>query len=231
MRIGVRVLQINLYGRNIRTNCSQALCAGLPAARKDAQDSSITGELIGRLESVRRRNVRFVKAQVLLLEELRSLGRRKRSLDSRLREARRQRDKALVAEITSKLKIENIKDVVLRKLADCMAWQLIDGRSDIAKQLDISEPSRPDLNSSNVESVKETAEQMNSSNPISFSLISDLTSFVQIGDLLYRDLHLLKLIEVKEGDKNVQAIKILEEQPDLLRNIESLTVAYGENLA
>jgi len=42
---------------------------------------------------------------------------------------------------------------------------------------------------------------------------------------------LLKLIEVKEGDKNVQAIQILEEQPDVVRNIESLTVTYGENLA
>src|ERR1051326_5383909 len=106
-----------------RRRCSWSIRSTPNAAlrfppRKDAQDSSITGELIGPLESVRRRNVRFVKAQVLLLEELRSLGRRKRSLDSRLREARRQRDKALVAEITSKLKIENIKDVVGRKLAD-----------------------------------------------------------------------------------------------------------------
>src|SRR6185503_9474720 len=101
----------------------------------------------------------------------------------------------------------------------------------MTKQLDITEPSRPDLNSSSVESVEDAAEQLNSSNPLSFSLISDLTSFVQIGDLLYRDLHLLKLIEVKEGDKNIQAIQILEEQPDLVRNIESLTGTYGENLA
>jgi hypothetical protein len=202
-----------------------------PAARKDAQASSITGELIGPLESVRRRNQRFAKAQAVLLEELSSIDRTKRSLESERREARRNRDKSLVAELSSQLKIANIKDAILRKLSDCMAWQLIDGRSDIAKQLDVSEPSRPDLNSSNVESVKEAAEQLNSSNPLSFSLISDLTSFVQIGDLVYRDLHLLKLIEVKEGDKNIQAIQILEEQPDLVRNIESLTGTYGENLA
>lgn len=202
-----------------------------PANRKDAQATAITGELIGPLESVRRRNQRFAKAQALLLEELRSIGRKKRSLDSERRDARRNREKPLIVELSSRLKIENIKDTILRKLADCIAWQLIDGRSDIAKQLDIAEPSRPDLDTSNVESVKESAEQLNSSNPLSFSLISDLTSFVQIGDLLYRDLHLLKLIEVKEGDKNIQAIQILEEQPDLVRNIEYLTGTYGDNLA
>lgn len=202
-----------------------------PPVRKDFQAHSITGEVIGSLESFRRRNRRFVSAQMHLLRELRTVAATKRSLHSERREARRNRNKSLIVELSSRLNIEDIKETILRKLADCIAWQLIDGRSDIAKQLDITEPTRPDLNSSNVESVKDAAEQLNAANALSFALISDLTSFVQIGDLLYRDLHLLKIIEVKEGHKNLEAFKILEEQSDLIQNVEHLTVTYGEDLA
>ncbi len=77
-------------------------------------------------------------------------------------------------------------------------------------------------------------DELNTTNPASFALISDLTTFIQIGDILRRDPNRLTVIEVKEGEENSKAIEILDQlsihaegSPDL----QALTNDYGEHLA
>jgi hypothetical protein len=199
---------------------------------RDLQASAITGERILAFERLRRRNLRFGRAQILLIKELRSTIGNQQRLKSAIKVARRNRDKASVNALRPELKWEGFKETIFRSLANCIAWQLIDGRVDIARHLDISEPTRPNLDSSNVISVTAVAEVLNQNNPLSFALVSDLTSFVQIGDLLRRDVNspILSVIEVKEGEKNVQAIELLGQAGAGNLNLDEIALTHGETL-
>ena len=66
------------------------------------------------------------------------------------------------------------------------------------------------LRSSNIESVKRAADHLNQT-PEDFALISDLTSHVQIGDLIWKKNGTITLVEVKEGEKNLANMNIIEE--------------------
>jgi hypothetical protein len=65
------------------------------------------------------------------------------------------------------------------------------------------------LDSSNIEHAIQTAEAINK-NPKDFALISDLTSFIQIGDLLIRHEKIIGIMELKEGKVNEQIKEFFE---------------------
>lgn len=100
---------------------------------------------------------------------------------------------------------------VLRKLADSIGWQIIRRQLYVARRL-YKDQSPPKLSESNFGSVYDTAKKMNSESSQKFYLISDLTSFVQVGDLLVSDptSNALELIEVKEGKKNEEIINFMD---------------------
>lgn len=91
-----------------------------------------------------------------------------------------------------------------RKVMDSVAWQMLHFQLYIARRL-YGGHQPPSLVHSNFNAVKEEAKAM-ASGPEMFALISDLTTFVQVGDLLVIDMAAgrLKLIEVKTGRKNQQ---------------------------
>ncbi|MHB8057274.1 MAG: hypothetical protein ACYDHC_05195 [Desulfuromonadaceae bacterium] len=89
-----------------------------------------------------------------------------------------------------------------RKIMDTAAWQMLDMQLYVARRL-YQDQKPPSLEHSNFRSVQGASLALTSPDYAKFALISDLTSFVQVGDLLVMDADAgLAIVEVKEGEKN-----------------------------
>src|SRR5690606_13651242 len=102
---------------------------------------------------------------------------------------------------------------------DGIAWQLIGGEIHIARRFHIEEDSSKFLDTSNIEHAKKVADEINKS-PLDFALISDLTSYVQIGDILLKHENIVGIMELKEGKVNDQIKDFIE---DLEQNNQPIT--------
>ena len=145
----------------------------------------------------------FKTAQRLLIIEIKKYQTLRRHTNNNLKEFRRQRDKENEKTTETKIKIIEQRLHNFSHIADGIAWQLIGGQIHIARRFHIQEQSTKYLDSSNIEHAIQTAEEINK-NPNDFALISDLTSFVQIGDLLIRHDKIIGIMELKEGKVNNQ---------------------------
>ncbi|WP_175649961.1 hypothetical protein [Pseudomonas sp. Marseille-P9899] len=101
-------------------------------------------------------------------------------------------------------------EILLQGVADSMAWQIIQNQLCYARRLYKGHPAI-DLKHSNFESTVRTAQHIHNKDPNAFALISDLTTFVQVGDVLTVDAEgRLTLGEVKEGKKNHEIFEFLK---------------------
>ena len=161
---------------------------------------------------LRMRYADFAGAQKLIIEELQAIMARKRDLDTKLQAARKNKQRMQVTYFERALGEEKVKEIIIRKLADSIAWQLVDGRTDFIQWLYSSE-NPPAIDESNLQSVLEEVNRLNEEEPLSFALITDLTSFIRVGDILRRDTSgIIKIIEVKEGKKNLEALQIVKNE-------------------
>lgn len=104
--------------------------------------------------------------------------------------------------IQSEPKLNYPKELLLRGIADAIAWQFMGGQLCYARRF-YKSGKQPDLYNCNFESVVFAAKENDERNPNSISLISDLTSFIQVGDLLISDPNKgLTIAEVKQGAMN-----------------------------
>jgi hypothetical protein len=97
-----------------------------------------------------------------------------------------------------------------RKIMDCVAWQMLEMQLYAARRL-YQNQRPPSLDHSNFLSVQAASAFETTPDYAKFALISDLTSFVQVGDLLVYDADSgLAVVEVKEGDKNKKLIEFAQ---------------------
>lgn len=103
-----------------------------------------------------------------------------------------------------------------RGIADAIGWQLLGYELAYAKRFFMANKP-PDLSKVNVDSVISTVELFHSSEPDSIALITDLTNFIQVGDVY----HVKKdgranVVEVKDGKVNSEILSLLMGKPMLL---------------
>ena len=151
----------------------------------------------------------FKEAQQLILEKLIEIEKEVQICKAQLKEARRAKNKTLIGALTEKLSFLDYREQVLRKLADSIAWQIIFGHHYVARRLYLGE-TFPSLLSEGLTETKKIADKLNE-DPLNFALIADITSFIQIGDILHRLKDEYQMIEVKSGGKNKEARKILDD--------------------
>lgn len=157
----------------------------------------------------RKCHIGFKKAQDLIITYLIEIELEKKDLTSQIKEHRRNREKELETEKLLLIRILDYREKLLRKLADSIAWHMITGHHYIARRLFLGE-TYPSLLSEGFDAVIKVAEDINK-NTDEFALISDLTSFIQIGDIFHRATDGYHLIEVKSGEKNEIAQNILHD--------------------
>ncbi|WP_339514417.1 hypothetical protein [Pseudomonas sp. RL_15y_Pfl2_60] len=138
---------------------------------------------------------------------------------------------SIVEIIQSNQNLTNSQTVLIQGVADSMAWQLIGNQLCYARCF--YKGHKPvNLKQSNFDSVVLAANQMASIDPGSFALISDLTSFVQVGDLLTMgSLGGLTISEVKEGRKNHEILEFMNfmTQSDCPRAFQYFAQEHGES--
>ncbi|HWB95004.1 MAG TPA: hypothetical protein VG605_24280 [Puia sp.] len=133
-----------------------------------------------------------------------------------LKTAHASKNKARIFRLKQQAKEIDHKEKILRHLVDGIVWQITGGQLYISRQLYKEVEDTKILSSSNVESVLKVAARIND-NPRDFALLTDLTSYVQIGDLLVVQHGIVSVAEVKEGEKNIKNIEIIEELgPEML---------------
>jgi hypothetical protein len=143
----------------------------------------------------------FKIAQKLIIEEIQKYQILLRDTTAELKEYRRQRNKEKEKETLSKIKIIERRLHNFSHMADGIAWQMLGGQIHLARRFHIQEKSSKFLDSSNLSHAIAVADELNK-NPNDFALLSDLTSFIQIGDLLVRHGKITAVMELKEGKVN-----------------------------
>jgi hypothetical protein len=110
---------------------------------------------------------------------------------------------------TNEADISPSEIVLSRGIADSIAWQFIGNQLCHARAL-YKEQIPPSLKESNFESVLAACDRIIDDHPNAVPLITDLTSFVQLGDILASIPGMpLRLIEVKEGRHNHELLDLL----------------------
>lgn len=145
----------------------------------------------------------FKTAQKLLIEEVTYYQSKHREFNTLLKEFRRKKDKEEQKKMINDIKIIEARLNTFSHIADSIAWQLIGGQIHIARRFHINENGTKFLDFSNIKHAVQVADTINK-NPDNFALISDLTSFLQIGDLLIAHENSFGVMELKEGTVNDQ---------------------------
>ncbi|WP_144559737.1 hypothetical protein [Bacillus thuringiensis] len=155
----------------------------------------------------------FMKAQKLILQNLLLLGKKRSRVQEQIKELKKQKsEKEIIQKREQDLEIIKYKERVLRKTADAIAWQLLNNDRTVIRRLYKHIPPVEVFNS-NVKHDMEAVENIFQDDNTIFPLINDLTSFIQIGDLLVREYNnpRLRLIELKEGKVNEEIGRLIGE--------------------
>lgn len=161
----------------------------------------------------------FKEAQNILIEKIIYYQDILRDKRKSLKEYNRSHDSENKKKTNYEIKVISQRLSTLAHIADGIAWQLIGGEIHIARRFYIEEDSSKFLDSSNIEHAKKVADKINES-PLDFALISDLTNYVQIGDILVKHENYVSIMELKEGKINDQIKEFVDE---LERNSKSVT--------
>ncbi len=151
----------------------------------------------------------FKQGQQLILNFMLELEAEKIKLESEVRTTAgagaRETKSVLKAKIS---RIEN-RENLLRHLFDSIVWQLINGQLYIARKLYQGVDGHSKLSNTNIQSVAAAVSKINE-DPQRFALITDLSQYVQLGDIMEISAQGLRFYEVKEGEKNHQVLQLLD---------------------
>ncbi|WP_147293582.1 hypothetical protein [Chryseobacterium indoltheticum] len=169
-------------------------------------------------------NEGFKKAQNEIIDQIIFYQEKLAIAKIELKTSRKNRDKNLEKEIKSNIDLILYRLKLLSYIMDGIAWQLFGGQTFITKRFYIGETPKT-LTNSNILHVKNVADKINE-DPLQFALISDLTNFVQIGDLVIKRKNGVGISELKEGKINEELIEIKNKiyQSDISNEIINNTI-------
>lgn len=152
----------------------------------------------------------FYLAQKNVVRLLTKVLTERKQLKSDLKDARRSKLKEEITKISNWIEENKYQEMVFRKAMDAIAWQLFHYDVSILKRLYGGEE-LIDITDSNLESELFAVDRFLEEDPYCFVLISDLTTFIQVGDLIvFRPDKGLEIYELKDGEKNKQVYDLLK---------------------
>lgn len=167
----------------------------------------------------------FKKAQDLSLEIILELQEKQQILKEQLKDAKRAKNKKEISRLQQAQKVLQFKESVIRHIMDGLMWQMIQGQLHISRRIYQEIEGDKVLTQSNIESVKKVVDDINT-DPDNFALITDLTSYVQIGDVYGIMGGKFIIGEVKEGERNLKIIEILDEVHKGERSFDEAATHY-----
>lgn len=131
-------------------------------------------------------------------------------LKAALAEVRQQRKKEEGEAVKQALKKAEYQEHILRKIMDSIAWQLFRYDLSTMRRLYCGE-ALIDITDSNLDSELYYIKHFREQEPTGFVLISDLTSFIQIGDVVTVGKESgVRICELKEGAVNDEIFELIE---------------------
>ncbi|MEZ7515392.1 hypothetical protein [Flavobacterium frigidarium] len=170
-----------------------------------------TASEVDKLEFKIQVNKGFRIGQSLILEEILKLYYDKKQFKLEFRQARKVKDEIQKRLITNASKLVEHRIKILRHLVDFIAWQMLGHQYFKARRFHSGDKSRPDLLETNLESVIEVVNYFHRKDPINFALITDLTTFIDVGDLLVSSEKSLTIVECKSGSVQGQVDALINE--------------------
>lgn len=152
-----------------------------------------------RLEFISQVHQGYRKGQKKILEQIIPLYEDLKSLKNLRKEGNQNIDKDFVRKIDFTSNEINYRIKILRHFADNIAWLFLKNHYYKARRFYSGNPNRPDLLNTNLESVVLTAEKFHSENKFNFALIADLTTFIDIGDIILLEEKGISIVECKSG--------------------------------
>jgi len=156
----------------------------------------------------------FKQAQDLILNEMLKLQNSLKVLKVDLKSSRRARNTKKIESISAEIKKFEYKETILRSFIDFIAWQLLGQQYYRVRRFYDSRDkhnSRPTLSTSNIKSVISAVSYYHEQDELNFALISDLSSFIDIGDILLLKDNQVIPIELKEGKTNEEIFSLISE--------------------
>ncbi len=158
----------------------------------------------------------FGLAQNHIIQEILEIESSKNKFKKELKEANKDRNKNLINKIRHCIVDLTYRECILRKLADSIAWHFIQHHS-TARRLYIGKNPNP-ISHTNLESTWDFSKKINQCE-MSFALLTDITSFIQISDMILVNINSddsisWDLIELKEGKVNWEIQKFIEKLGD-----------------
>lgn len=147
--------------------------------------------------------------QEMILEEMLTVLKFEKELAKDRKEKRA--DKEIISIITTLQNANNNRETILRNMADYMAWAIFKNQFYIARRFYRGDRSRPNLLSNNLESLLIAMKRFHNEDPRNFCLLTDLTSFIDIGDLLMTNGNKYHVIECKSGVVQKKVFEIIDE--------------------
>jgi len=167
----------------------------------------------------------FKQGQFRIIKLLQDLQENSKQANEDLKLSRRERNKQLTIELLALIENLKIQENIVRHLADTIAYQMLQGQIHIMRRLYMEVGGNISLSNSNFQSVVAVAEEINSK-PGNMALITDLTGYIQTGDLLCLIDGRLVIGEVKEGSKNLHILEILKEIQEQGKSAEDAKEKY-----
>ena len=147
-----------------------------------------------------------------------------RALEREVKDRRRIRDKAGVNSALNLIRCLQQRQIVLRRLADSILYVLVSGKHWVLRRMTIH-GQIPRIDPQTLSRTCEVATELNRENRMKFSLISDLTTCVHIGDLVeisfeHGHAHEWRIVELKEGAVNEKLKGKMDELGDSPSDME-----------
>ncbi|MCB9324013.1 MAG: hypothetical protein H6571_09795 [Lewinellaceae bacterium] len=174
----------------------------------------------------------FKEAQNMILKELKKNQIHLKKMKNALKKVRGLVDKEKEKEIKNEIEEINYQNDLFRNLAFSMAWQMLGGKREILARFYTEDAGEKELSGIGFDAIIAEARKINSY-PTQFGLILDLTSNLQIGDLLVVSGKNIQVIEVKTGKKNDEAKRIIKfyEVNQMKVTQETIQGKYDENFS
>lgn len=155
------------------------------------------------------------QAQVRMIELVTKIESDRKRAREKIKELNRSRDRDSAKLLSRILDRMTHVEHIVRSIANAIAWTMMRDERWRVRRLYMGHP-QTELSSSDINPVIQASEEINRSDQ-SFALISDLSSLVQVGDLLVAGLEdgnsSISIVEVKTGEHSKRTLEFLDKLP------------------
>jgi hypothetical protein len=164
----------------------------------------------------------YKKAQDQILTLMLEFEKRRTELEQILKGLDRKKQQKEYSSFLQEIMGIEAKEDILRHLIDTIAYQLISGQVHVSRRLFQGVEGKKRLLKTNIESVMKAAEKFNKSK-MDFALITDLSTYIQTGDILLRKGDgTIAYVEVKDGKKNHELFRVMNEIINTKKPVEEV---------